>query len=85
MGSLPAFLGKPSNQKLLSFYGGGAVIVAGGIWAVITYVWPAHETPTAVCADQGVVVGGNVSGSSVTNRVSGSTATSGPCVSNQKK
>jgi hypothetical protein len=85
MGSVLVFLRKPSNQRLLSWFGGGAVVVAGGIWAVVTYVWPAHETPTAVCADQSVVIGGSVSGSTVTNRSTGGTATSGPCVSDTKK
>jgi hypothetical protein len=79
MDSLWSFLAKPKNQKTLSWLGGGVVIVAGGIWAVMTFLWPAHEAPKAVCAQQGVAVGGNVSGSTVTNTATGSSS-SGPCV-----
>jgi hypothetical protein len=85
MSSIWSFVRKPSNQRLLSWLGGGGVIAAGGIWAVVTYIWPAHETPTAECVQQGVKIGGNVSGSAVSNTVSGSTATAGPCVDAPKK
>jgi hypothetical protein len=54
MGSVWAFLRKPSNRVLLSWLGGGAVVIFGGIWAVVTYVWPAYDAPTAVCADRGI-------------------------------
>jgi len=33
----------------------------------VTYVWPAHESPTAVCAQQGgIAVGRDASGNTVT-------------------
>jgi hypothetical protein len=84
MGSLLAFL--RSNKPLLSWLSGGVVVIAGGIWAVVTYVWPPHEAATAVCANQGIVIGGSVSSpSSVTNRVTGGTTTAGPCVTETKK
>ncbi len=63
MGAVWAFLRNPTNRLLLSWLGGGAVVIVGGVWAVVTYVWPAHESRTAVCADQGIAIGGNVSGS----------------------
>jgi hypothetical protein len=87
MGSVWTFLRKPGNRQLLAWLGGGAVVIAGGIWTVVIYLWPAHEAPaaSAVCADQGVVIGGNVSGSTVTNRVTGGKATSGPCTISTKK
>jgi|HubBroStandDraft_6_1064221.scaffolds.fasta_scaffold255426_3 hypothetical protein len=79
MGWLWAFLRKPSNLRLLSWLSGGVVVIAGGIWAVVTYVWPPHEAPTAVCANQSIVIGGSVSRRSpVTNRVTGGTTTAGP-------
>jgi hypothetical protein len=56
-----------------------------GIWAVVTYVWPAHKGPTAVCADQGIAIGGNVSGSKMNNQISGGTGTAAPCVTIPKK
>jgi hypothetical protein len=86
MGTIWTFLRKPGNQRLLSWLGSGAVIIASGIWAVLTYVWPLHEGSTAVCANQGIVIGGSVSSrSSVTNRVTGGTTTAGPCVTETKK
>ena len=85
MGRVWTFLRKPSNRQLLSWFGGGAVLLAWGIWAVVTYVWPAHKGPTAVCADQGIAIAGRVSGSTIGNKVSGGSATSGPCVTSGKK
>jgi hypothetical protein len=38
-------------------FGGGAV-AAAGIWAVVTYLWPVHESPKAVCAQQGGIAAG---------------------------
>jgi hypothetical protein len=84
MSSIWTFVQKPSNRRLLSWLGSGAV-AAAGIWAVIPYVWPAHETPTAECIQQGVKIGGGVSGSTISNSVSGGTATAGPCVATSKK
>ena len=85
MGSLWSFIGKPKNRQILGWIGGGIVAVAVGAWAVVTYVWPAHEPSKTVCAQEGVVVGGNVSGSTVSNNVTGSSV-SGPCVeTNQRK
>jgi hypothetical protein len=85
MGSVWAFLRKPSNRWLLAKLGGGIVVVVGAIWAVVVYIWPPHELPTAVCADQGVAIGGNVSGSKLNNKVAGGTATAGPCITSTKK
>jgi hypothetical protein len=85
MGSVWTFVRKPSNQRLLSWLGGGGVVIAAGIWAVVTYVWPAHESPKVECVQQGVKIGGSVSGSTVTNTASGGTATAGPCVDTSKK
>jgi hypothetical protein len=85
MAAVWTFLRKPSNQRLLACLGGGVVVIVSGIWAVVIYVWPSHEGPTAVCADQGVAIGGKVSGSTITNTVSGGTATAGPCVTSSKK
>jgi len=44
------------------------------------------NSPTAVCANQGIAIGGNVSGGSkINNRVSGGTATARPCVTSPTK
>jgi len=66
VGSVGAFIRKPSNQRLLSWLGGGGVVAAAGIWAVVTYLWPAHESPKAVCAQQGgIAAGRDASGNTV--------------------
>jgi hypothetical protein len=41
-----SFLSKRRNQQTLSWIGGGIVVIAGGIWAVITFVWP-HQPSSA--------------------------------------
>jgi hypothetical protein len=58
VGSVGTFIRKPGNQRLLSWLGGGGAVAAAGIWAVVTYLWPAHETPKAVCAQQGGIAAG---------------------------
>ena len=84
MSSLWSFIARPKNRQVLSWVGGGFVAVAVGAWAVVTYIWPAHEPGKTVCAQQGVVVGGNVSGSTVSNQVTGSSV-SGPCVETDQR
>jgi len=53
MGSVWTFVRKPSNQRLITWVGGGGVVAATGIWAVVTYIWPAQQAPTAECIQQG--------------------------------
>jgi hypothetical protein len=74
---------KPKNREIISWIGGGVIAVTAGAWAVVTYVWPAHDAAKTVCAQQGIALGGNVSGSTVTNTVSGSSS-SGPCAETKK-
>src|SRR5262249_38137559 len=69
MGTVWTFLRKSRNLQLVSLGVTVAVAIFGGIWAVMVYVWPPHEGPTAVCADQGVAIGGKVTGSTIDNRV----------------
>jgi hypothetical protein len=82
MASLWSFLGKTRNREVMGWIGGGMVTVAVGAWAVVTYVWPSHE-PQPACAQQGIAIGGGVSGSTVTNNASGASG-SGPCVATSK-
>jgi hypothetical protein len=78
-----SFLAKPKNRQILALVGGGLVAVASGAFAVVTYFWPAQDTAKTVCAQQGVALGGNVSGTTITNTVSGSTVTV-PCTETKK-
>ncbi len=81
MNYLWSFFAKPKNRQIISWVGGGVVAVAAGAFAVVTYVWP-HDAKPA-CTQQGVAVGGDVSGSTITNTVSGSTITA-PCTETKK-
>lgn len=83
MDSLWSIIAKPKNRQILSWIGGGVIAVAAGAFAVVTYLWPAQEAAKTVCAQQGIALGGKVSGSTVTNTVSGSTATA-PCAETKK-
>jgi hypothetical protein len=80
-----SFILKPGNRRLLSWLGGGGVVIASGIWALFTYVWPPHEHPNVVCSEQGIAVGGNISGSTITNTVRGGSAAARPCADVSKK
>src|SRR6266851_3257775 len=67
MGSVWVFLQKPRNRRLLSWFGGGAVVIVGGIWAAVSHVVKAaSDGPTAI---EGVAVGGSVSNSTINNTV----------------
>jgi len=61
------FITKPKNRQILSWLGGGLVALAAGVWAVTTYVWPAHDGPKVVCAQQGSLASGrDASGNTIT-------------------
>ena len=72
MAKVWSFLEQKRNREILGWAGGGAMIVAAGLWAVITYLYPSSSGSSAkpsmsVEANCGsVAVGGNVSGSTVT-------------------
>lgn len=57
------FLRDPSNQTLLSWIGGGAVVACGGVWAAFKFFVaskPASPTqPSSSTADHGSVVIGH--------------------------
>jgi hypothetical protein len=57
-----SFLTNRKNQQTLSWLGGGLVVAATGIWALVTFFWPAHEKPAdqaaIICAQQGGVAAG---------------------------
>ena len=52
MNSLWSIIGKPKNRQILSWIGGGVIAVAAGAFAVVTYLWPAHDSKGgANCAE----------------------------------
>ena len=87
MGSVWAFIRKPNNQRVLSWLGGGGVVAAAGIWAVVTYIWPAHDEPKPVCAQLGgVAAGRDASGNTVTyNGVAPAGSAAATCADTAKK
>jgi hypothetical protein len=78
-GVIPGFLDVGMKAGNMTLRAGGALAVL-----VILYFWsPAHwklasPAATTACAQQGVTVGGDVSGSTITNTATGSSS-SGPC------
>jgi hypothetical protein len=65
--SLWSIIAKPKNRQIVSWIGGRVIVVATYVWAVVTYVWPAHESEKVVCAQEGSVASGrDVSGNSIT-------------------
>ena len=75
MQGLMRMLRDKRNRAVLSWIGGGAVIVAGGIWMAVTYFWPPPHSASEVCAGGGgIAVGGSVRGSTVTSHGVGGSA-----------
>ena len=68
------FLRDKRNQEVLSWLGGGLVVVATGLWVAFVYFFPAGKSPEVkspepvnVQADHGgVAIGGNVTGATIT-------------------
>lgn len=60
-----------------------------GVWAVVTYVWPAHESEKVVCAQQGSVASGrDASGNTITyngGAPSGAGSGAASCANTAKK
>jgi hypothetical protein len=54
------------NRSVLSWIGGGAVVLIAAAWAVYVYVFPSHRpaNPQANCGS--VAIGGNVAGTTIT-------------------
>lgn len=52
------------NQQVLTWLGGGAVVVAGGIWTVAKFFLK-REEPKPVSAIGGVAAGGDIHGNRI--------------------
>lgn len=64
-----------SNRAVLSWLGGGFVVAAAGLWAVMTYIWPPNNkpipTPNVTASGNSVAAGGGISGSTITQHTTG--------------
>jgi hypothetical protein len=68
------FLGDERNRVILSWLGGGAVVVIGGLWAAFVFFAGDKPPPVPSCTGAGgVTVGRDVNGSTITTSGSGST------------
>ena len=47
MGGFWAFLSDPDNQRTLAWLGGGLMVLAGGIWTVVTFFAGRKPSPAA--------------------------------------
>jgi len=78
MGAIWRFLRVERNRTILSWLGGGAAVVAAGLWAVVTWMVPAdHPGPSTNCAVQGVAAGRDIRGSTITVANGGAPSTAG--------
>ena len=65
------FIRLKSNRERLAWLGGGAVVVATGLWTAFVYLYPLKTEPvtaeTQLNASCGsVAIGGNVTGATIT-------------------
>lgn len=56
------WLKDPENRNVLAWLGSGLVVLAGGLWAVFTYLHPAESgsSSPSVQVEQGVGAGGDI-------------------------
>ena len=79
MSSLWSFVGKENNRRLLSWIGGGIVALAAGAFAVVTYLWPAHDSKGGINCAQNASIATQGDVSHVTINATGATLqASGP-------
>jgi hypothetical protein len=66
MEKLWSFLRRKRNREILGWLGGGLVVAAAGLWAIVVFLFP-PSGKSGVSAECGSnAIGGNVSGSTVT-------------------
>jgi hypothetical protein len=61
------FVKNGKNREILSWLGGGLVVVIAGLWAAVVYLFPAHKPAEARGGDLNascgsVAIGGNATG-----------------------
>lgn len=79
LGKIWRFLSKEANRKILSWIGGGVVVVISALWAAFVYFAPPSKPasqPSVTASGGGVAIGGDVTGSNIS--VNGATSASMP-------
>jgi hypothetical protein len=74
LSSIWDFLKDGSNQAVLSWIGGGIVVVAGGLWAALKFLFPKEKDKSAapaVHADRGAFATGRDIRNNTIDRPSG--------------
>jgi hypothetical protein len=64
------FIKDPANRAVISWIGGGVVIILGGLWAVIKFLLrsPGQTHPSVSASDGGVAVGRDIRDSNIHTR-----------------
>lgn len=87
--SLWTFVGQERNRAVLGWVGSGLVVLATGLWAVITFAFPdkpsAPALPTTACAQQGIAAGRDAAHNSITINGTGGAAGSLACADAARK
>jgi hypothetical protein len=79
MNSLWSIIARSKNRQILSWIGGGIVAVAAGTFAVVTYLWPAHDGKSDISCAQNASVASQGNVNHVTINAAGTTLqTNGP-------
>jgi hypothetical protein len=65
-----SFLLDENNRAVLAWIGGGVVVVAGGVWAVVKFILAkrtqkSRPAPSVTATHGGVAAGGNISDSKI--------------------
>jgi hypothetical protein len=59
------FVRNGKNRTILSWIGGGAVVVIAAAWAVFVYIFPSHRPAHAQANCGSIAIGGNVAGTNI--------------------
>jgi len=73
MSFLWSLIAKEKNRRLLSWIGGGIVAVVAGAFAVVTYLWPAHDGKGGINCAQGASIASHGDVSHTTINATGAT------------
>jgi hypothetical protein len=59
------FVRNGKNRAILSWIGGGLVVIIAGIWGIFVYVFPSPHAAAVQASCGSVAIGGNVAGTNI--------------------